>query len=336
MPPRLQPTRCTGRPPACFETSSIGGGHDLLDPVLDAEGAVLERHLAVLDEVRRPAGLDEVLDQRAAAAQVEAERRRRERRHQQHRVALLARGGRRAGSGRPPAARPRRSGCAASAAGRRVPRRGPCAPRCWPPRRPGRAWAPGSFGAPRKRECSERLSWVEIHATNGSPGPRAGIDSRFVRRLDNATMKWTRVAAGAAAVVGAVAAHDLTQKKHAILRNFPIIGHLRFTLERFGPELRQYIVTSNDEERPFSRDQRTLGLRLGEGGEQLLRVRHRQRRRARRGLPDHQAPDLRRPGRADRPARRGERAAADGQGARRGARPGRTRSARHRWSTSRG
>jgi glutamate synthase domain-containing protein 2 len=69
-------------------------------------------------------------------------------------------------------------------------------------------------------------------------------------------MKWTRVAAGAAAALGAVAAHDVTQKKHAILRNFPIIGHLRFTLERFGPELRQYIVTSNDEERPFSRDQR--------------------------------------------------------------------------------
>jgi glutamate synthase (ferredoxin) len=69
-------------------------------------------------------------------------------------------------------------------------------------------------------------------------------------------MKWTRVAAGAAAALGAVAAHDLTQKKHAILRNFPVVGHLRFTLERFGPELRQYIVTSNDEERPFSRDQR--------------------------------------------------------------------------------
>jgi hypothetical protein len=69
-------------------------------------------------------------------------------------------------------------------------------------------------------------------------------------------MKWTRVVTGAAAVVGAVAAHDLTQRKHAILRNFPVVGHLRFTLERFGPELRQYIVASNDEERPFSRDQR--------------------------------------------------------------------------------
>ncbi len=70
-------------------------------------------------------------------------------------------------------------------------------------------------------------------------------------------MKWARTAGiGATAALGAVTAHDLTQKKHAILRNFPVIGHLRFLLERFGPELRQYIVTGNDEERPFSRDQR--------------------------------------------------------------------------------
>ena len=53
-----------------------------------------------------------------------------------------------------------------------------------------------------------------------------------------------------------VVAYDLTQRKHAILRNFPIIGHFRYILEAVGPELRQYIVTDNDEERPFSRDQR--------------------------------------------------------------------------------
>lgn len=51
-------------------------------------------------------------------------------------------------------------------------------------------------------------------------------------------------------------AYDLLQTKHAILHNFPIIGHFRYWLENIGPELRQYIVTSNDEERPFSRDQR--------------------------------------------------------------------------------
>jgi hypothetical protein len=61
---------------------------------------------------------------------------------------------------------------------------------------------------------------------------------------------------GIALALGGVALYDLTQKRHAILRNFPIIGHLRFLLETVGPELRQYIVTSNDEERPFSRDQR--------------------------------------------------------------------------------
>ena len=51
-------------------------------------------------------------------------------------------------------------------------------------------------------------------------------------------------------------AYDVFQRKHAILRNFPIIGHFRYLLEAVGPELRQYIVTSNDEERPFSRDER--------------------------------------------------------------------------------
>jgi glutamate synthase domain-containing protein 2 len=65
-----------------------------------------------------------------------------------------------------------------------------------------------------------------------------------------------RVLGAAAAGLAGVTAYDLLQRRHAILRNFPIVGHLRYVLETFGPELRQYIVTSNDEERPFSRDQR--------------------------------------------------------------------------------
>jgi glutamate synthase domain-containing protein 2 len=59
------------------------------------------------------------------------------------------------------------------------------------------------------------------------------------------------------ALLGVITVYDLVQKKHAILRNFPVVGHLRYLLESVGPELRQYIVTDNDEERPFSRDQRT-------------------------------------------------------------------------------
>ncbi len=64
------------------------------------------------------------------------------------------------------------------------------------------------------------------------------------------------VGAGAAAPVLATAVYDLLQRRHAITRNYPVVGHFRFLLERFGPELRQYIIANNDEERPFSRDQR--------------------------------------------------------------------------------
>ena len=58
-----------------------------------------------------------------------------------------------------------------------------------------------------------------------------------------------------AGIIVLVGVYDLFQTRHAILRNFPIIGHLRYLLEKLGPELRQYIVADNDEERPFNRDQ---------------------------------------------------------------------------------
>ncbi|QZH63341.1 FMN-binding glutamate synthase family protein [Mycolicibacterium farcinogenes] len=70
-------------------------------------------------------------------------------------------------------------------------------------------------------------------------------------------MNWKRILPAAPVVgIAALAAYDLTQKPHALLRNFPVVGHLRYLLEEMGPELRQYIVASNDEERPFSRNQR--------------------------------------------------------------------------------
>jgi len=65
---------------------------------------------------------------------------------------------------------------------------------------------------------------------------------------------WILVGIGGFVVL--LALHDVVQKRRAIIRNFPVIGHMRNILETFGPELRQYIVTGNDEERPFSRDQR--------------------------------------------------------------------------------
>ena len=53
-----------------------------------------------------------------------------------------------------------------------------------------------------------------------------------------------------------LAVHDVLQSRRAIVHNFPVVGHLRYLIEGLGGPLRQYIVTGNDEERPFSRDQR--------------------------------------------------------------------------------
>lgn len=46
-------------------------------------------------------------------------------------------------------------------------------------------------------------------------------------------------------------------RAHTIKHNFPIVGHLRYLLEKIGPELRQYIVSNNREELPFNRSQRS-------------------------------------------------------------------------------
>lgn len=46
------------------------------------------------------------------------------------------------------------------------------------------------------------------------------------------------------------------QRRHSINHNFPIVGHLRFMLEKVGPELRQYLIANNREELPFNRIER--------------------------------------------------------------------------------
>ncbi|CCH86675.1 Glutamate synthase [Modestobacter italicus] len=70
-------------------------------------------------------------------------------------------------------------------------------------------------------------------------------------------MTWaTRAAAAGLSALAGVAARDLLQREHTLLRNFPVLGHARYLLEAVGPELRQYLVAGNNEERPFTRDQR--------------------------------------------------------------------------------
>ena len=58
---------------------------------------------------------------------------------------------------------------------------------------------------------------------------------------------------------------DLRQTKSSVLRNYPVIGHLRFMLEKIRPEIRQYFLESDVEATPFSRSQRSLAYARAKG-----------------------------------------------------------------------
>lgn len=47
---------------------------------------------------------------------------------------------------------------------------------------------------------------------------------------------------------------DRAQDEHPTLRNYPVLGRVRYFLEKIGPELRQYLFNSDTEGKPFSRD----------------------------------------------------------------------------------
>lgn len=55
-----------------------------------------------------------------------------------------------------------------------------------------------------------------------------------------------------------VAVRDRKQKKHAIIRNFPVLGHLRYMFEFLRPEMRQYFFESDTDGKPFNRRQRSI------------------------------------------------------------------------------
>lgn len=56
----------------------------------------------------------------------------------------------------------------------------------------------------------------------------------------------------------ALGIYDIMQSKHAILTNYPVAGHVRYVLEDFRPEIRQYLLEDDKEQVPFSRQQRAL------------------------------------------------------------------------------
>ncbi|MFS4481761.1 FMN-binding glutamate synthase family protein [Hyunsoonleella sp. 2307UL5-6] len=57
-------------------------------------------------------------------------------------------------------------------------------------------------------------------------------------------------------VLAIITLRDILQRRHTIIHNFPLVGHIRYMLESIGPEMRQYFVANNREELPFNRIER--------------------------------------------------------------------------------
>lgn len=78
---------------------------------------------------------------------------------------------------------------------------------------------------------------------------------------------WLFVIAAICGALFLLGVADLRQHKHAILRNYPVIGHLRFLLESIRPELRQYIIEGDNDAVPFNRQDRGLVYQRAKGVE---------------------------------------------------------------------
>ncbi len=78
---------------------------------------------------------------------------------------------------------------------------------------------------------------------------------------------WFLVPAGVFGALGLLGLYDYRQRKHSILRNFPVVGHMRFLFEGIRPEIRQYLLEADQDEEPFSRDIRSIVYQRAKGVE---------------------------------------------------------------------
>ena len=66
---------------------------------------------------------------------------------------------------------------------------------------------------------------------------------------------WSLILMGPLILVGLM---DMTQTRHSVLRNFPVVGHMRYFLELISPEIRQYFIESDTSGTPFNRQERSV------------------------------------------------------------------------------
>ena len=71
-------------------------------------------------------------------------------------------------------------------------------------------------------------------------------------------------------VIAVVYVLDRVQKKHAIRRNFPVIGRFRYWFEHLGEFFRQYFFALDREEMPFNRAERSWVYRAAKGENNIV------------------------------------------------------------------
>lgn len=66
-------------------------------------------------------------------------------------------------------------------------------------------------------------------------------------------------------ILAVIGTHDFFQKRHTLMRNYPLVAHFRWLFEAIRPEIRQYLLESNTDGAPFPRNQRALVYRRAKG-----------------------------------------------------------------------
>lgn len=87
---------------------------------------------------------------------------------------------------------------------------------------------------------------------------RFTLGALVVFAIIGATLQWPKWGfISIAVILLAIGIYDLFQKKHTILRNFPVLGHMRYLLEMIGPEINQYFIENNTDGTPIDRNHRS-------------------------------------------------------------------------------
>jgi hypothetical protein len=107
-----------------------------------------------------------------------------------------------------------------------------------------------------------------VHS-DSSVRSREGRGGHYRPELSGTLMTILLIVGFVLLIIAIIAVHDLTQRNHAVTRNFPVIGHFRYFFEEMGQPLRQYFFAGDLEERPYNRVTRSWVYASAKGQNKL-------------------------------------------------------------------